>query len=920
MGITPQGVDLGSAYAEIVVDFSQVERDANAAFANIERGLSEKLNRIGKDIELVGRNMTLLLSPVSAFVAQGVFAFASFDEVMVEIQARTNATADDMARVKDVALDMGKNTMFSATEASQAMLEMLSSGSSLEEAIAALPDVLNLAAVGNIALGESADAVTDILAQYQADISRSTEVVDALSAASQSSSATIPDLIAAFQNVGPVAKMFGLDIDETAAVLAVFAENGIKGSEAGTQLKSMLLNMSRDTKEVQNAWNDLGTSLYDAEGNMRNIDDVIADINEGLKDKTPEERQRIITDLAGSYGVMGMEALLAADGIDGMMTKMDESTDAADIASAKMNSWKGIVNQVKSSIETLSITTIGPLVDEYLKPLATEVIGIINTFNDWMIANPELAEQLGVLLGVLAVLGPTIFGVGTAITFLTGPVGLITLGILAAVLAIGALWIAYEQNFMGFGDGVDAVAAVVIPALESIADWIGKIVDAIMEGDWDEASKLLSQGLETALDTLGDMALDAGAWLNSAILEPLAEALAAVDWGQALADAGDILLGILQVIGAAASTIGTWVYDNIIAPIAGALDEWISSGQAEEDLRAFGEGVLSVIQSGLAFAEDGMNWVKENLLDPIIAKLVDYVESGDLAEDVREFGEWYRNALIEVIKFAADGMEWIKDNITLPVINALVDWVTNDAVDDLTAFGSGVLDAIKAVIDLHEDATDFINDNIITPFIEGFTGLDLTALADAAALIGTGIMDAIGGAVSAGISIVEGIVKGAINAIIPDNVSLSIPSITIPNPLPGDNDYRIGGGSVSISLPNPFQGYAEGGEYPAGQPRMVGERGIEMDVPRASGMVIANDQLATALNVLTGGNLRGLMGDAGAGDGAGGGITINGGVNITIDETAIPAGATARDVGEAVWAKFTEAMRAKGGGTVGAGA
>lgn len=585
MGITPQGVDLGSAYAEVVVDFSNVERAANTAFANMERGLLDKVNRIGVGMQTVGRNVSLMLAPVSAFVTQGVFAFANFDEILTEIEARTGATADEMERVKQVSLEMGKNTQFSASEASQAMLEMLSSGSSLEEAIAGLPHVLSLAAAGSIELGHSADAVTDILAQFQLGMEDSEEVVNALAAASQKSSATIPDLVEAFARVGGMAASFGLSVDDTAAVLAVFAENGIKGARAGGELQSMLKNMSRTTPDVQEAWTELGISLFDAEGNARDFNDVITDLDGALEGMTDEQRIDYIYRLAGAEGALGLQALLASDGIGQMQSNMSEATSASDLAESKMNSFKGVINQVKSSIETLSITVLGPLVEDYLQPLGLELVDLINVLNDWMLANPELASQLGLVLGLLAILGPTIFGVGTAITLLGSAAGIASIAVVAIAGALGALWIAYEQNFMGFGDAVDEVAADLLPTLQSIADWFGNVADAIRNEDWDRLGDLIKDGFSAAWDAIGDlgesaleafsdidwqkvwddanqMSIDFTKWRDETITQPLKDAIADIDWGKLWNDANR-----------ASQENSQWQQENLINPFSDWLKE-----------------------------------------------------------------------------------------------------------------------------------------------------------------------------------------------------------------------------------------------------------------------------------------------------------------------------------------------------------
>ena len=143
---------------------------------------------------------------------------------------------------------MGRDTKFSASQAAQGMLELITSGSSAEEAIATIPQVLSLAAAAGLDLGHAADGVTDVMAQFGLGVEDAGTVVNAFTQAAGSSSATAADLIDAMKNGGAMASGFGLDVEQTAAAMAVLAENGLKGAEAGTALKSFFLNATRGFK------------------------------------------------------------------------------------------------------------------------------------------------------------------------------------------------------------------------------------------------------------------------------------------------------------------------------------------------------------------------------------------------------------------------------------------------------------------------------------------------------------------------------------------------------------------------------------------------------------------------------------------------------------------------------------------------
>ncbi|HRF98502.1 MAG TPA: phage tail tape measure protein, partial [Aggregatilineales bacterium] len=169
----------------------------------------------------------------------------------------------------------------------------------------------------------------------------------ALAQAANASRADVADLGQALANVGPIASNFGLDVEETSAILGVFANNNIMGAEAGTQLKSMLLNMTRPTEDVQKAYKELGVSLYDSEGNVRDFNTVMLELDAVL-DTLPVERQNeLMQMLGGSYGIVGLSALRASDGIGEMLAEMATAPEAGALAQGFMDTFAGKVESLR---------------------------------------------------------------------------------------------------------------------------------------------------------------------------------------------------------------------------------------------------------------------------------------------------------------------------------------------------------------------------------------------------------------------------------------------------------------------------------------------------------------------------------------------------------------------------------------------
>lgn len=453
---------------------------------------ANKLQSIGSSMTNLGSKMTMgITAPIVGMGVAMFKTFSDFQDIMVELEARTGSTAEEMKKMEQFALEMGKATAFSATEAAQALLELTSSGSSAAEAMEMLPHVLDLAAAGALELGAAADGVTDILAQFQLEAEAAEWVVNMLAKAAGASSATVDDLVQAMANVGPVAAQFGMGVDETAAALAVLAENGIKGAEAGTALKSMLSNMSHQTNTVLGAWEQLGVSMFDAAGNMRPIDDVLKDINVSMADMTMEEQIHITDALAGSYGKTALNALLAADGISAMDVAMSNAALASDVADARMNTLSGAFDSLMGSLETLGIV-LGGLGEGPLTSFIKVLTSVINKVTEWVQANPKLAQMVMVFLAIVAALGPLLVIIGSivgaigtisaAITALGGGAAIAALGTLAApFLAIFAAIVAIGIALKMLFPYIVQLGEIIFLSFAKVGGWIVEFFNGVVE-------------------------------------------------------------------------------------------------------------------------------------------------------------------------------------------------------------------------------------------------------------------------------------------------------------------------------------------------------------------------------------------------------------------------------------------------------
>jgi TP901 family phage tail tape measure protein len=527
------------------------------------------LKGLSSTLTSVGQKMTMgITAPLVGMGVAMMKTFADFENVMVEIEARTGATAEEMKKMNALAIEMGRVTKFSATEAAQALLELTSSGQSAAQAMATLPHVLNLAAAGNIELGRAADGVTDILAQYQLGVKAAASVTDILTKAAGASSATVESMIDAFSNVGPVAKAFGMSIADTAAALAVLHENGIKGAEAGTALKSMLTNMSRNTEAASQAWRDLGLSMYNADGSMKNIDDLFKEINKAMEDMTMKEQNQITQDLAGSYGMLAFNSLRVANGTSEMRNQMNAAAGAEEVAAAMSKTLTGRWDALMSSVETLSIV-LGQMAAGPLGDFLGWLTDCINAFSSWAETNPAMAQTLMIILGIVAAVGPLLVVVGSLLgaflqiqafmiafpavaavfsgawALILGPIGLL----IGAVLLLVAIW----NNWFGIRD---ILVAVFTPMIQAVQNFVWTVINLIPK--LIGAFGMILEGWRKIFTQFGVSASQLGTIIWEGIKNGFSQA------GTSISQLGTIIFERLKTLGSQMFILGEAIINGLI--------------------------------------------------------------------------------------------------------------------------------------------------------------------------------------------------------------------------------------------------------------------------------------------------------------------------------------------------------------------
>ena len=517
----PGGVSLGSAHGEIVISTDQAEQNIQS--------LADTMRKAGTAMSLG------VTAPLVGIAATAIDSAADFEQSLNIMAQVSGATADQMATLQAQALEMGAVTSFSAGEAAQAQLELAKAGLSVNDIISATPGVLDMAAAGGMGLAESAEIAANAMNAFNLPASEMPAIANMLAAAANASSVDIGDLAMAMKMSGAVFAANKQPMDDMVTALAMLGNAGLKGSDAGTSLKTMLLSLASPTDKANKAMNAIGLSVYDASGNMRGFSDIMSDLSGITAKMTDAERNNALSVIFGSDAIRAATIISRDYGTswDGISDALGNGTAAADVANARMKGVGGAIEYLKGSIDSFLIGAALPYM---------AVIGnIIRSGADMLTAFSALPQPVmdaAVAFGaVLAAAGPVmlaITGITAAIGFLLSPIGLLVVGI-GAVAAGFVLW---SQNVGGIQEQVAQLAGNflslaeattginftgIIGGLSSFGSYIGAVIeDGDYMNDW---LTHLPESIQPATEAFGRFVAAVGDLVQTGDVQKFADEL-----------------------------------------------------------------------------------------------------------------------------------------------------------------------------------------------------------------------------------------------------------------------------------------------------------------------------------------------------------------------------------------------------------
>ena len=430
-------------------ELKRLEEQANQSATALQKisATGEKLQEAGGKIEGAGKKLLPVTATVTALGTASVKTAADFEASMSKVAAVSGATGSELEALSAKAREMGSKTKFSASEAAEAMNYMAMAGWKTEDMLSGIEGVMNLAAASGEDLATTSDIVTDALTAFGLSAQDSGHFADVLAAASSNANTNVSMMGETFKYCAPIAGALGFSVEDTAEAIGLMANAGIKSTQAGTSLRTIMTNLSGEVKICGENIGEVTVATTNADGSMRDLSDILADCRTAFNGLSESEKAAAAESLVGKNAMSGFLALMNAG--EGDITKLSGAIDncngaAQSMADTMNNNLEGQLTILKSQLQELAISF-----GEILLPAVKKIVGWVQGFIDVLNSLPDGVKEtivtvalIAAALGpVLIIIGKIITAVGTIMTIVPKVVGVIK-AVKTAFLALNATMLA----------------------------------------------------------------------------------------------------------------------------------------------------------------------------------------------------------------------------------------------------------------------------------------------------------------------------------------------------------------------------------------------------------------------------------------------------------------------------------------------
>lgn len=694
--ISPEGMDaLQREIIETTNDYKALRKEVGSANANLAK-VSAVSGEFGNKVKGVGQSLLPVTGALTGVGVASTVMANNFNDAMSQAAGALDKPMSEMEDLRQLAIQTGQDTVFSATDAGNAITELAKGG--LTEAdikAGALKTTMDLAASSGMDLGEAANVVVQAMGAFGLSANKSAEAANALAGAAAASSTDVEPLTQALAQCSAGAKNAGWSIQETTAVLARFADAGIEGSDAGTSLKTMLQRLAAPTSEAAaTKIETLGIKTRDASGNLLGAAEMAQELQDKLGGLDAASRDAALSAIFGS-DAMRAATVMMDSGTEGLQKYINAANDqeaAQRLANSQMSDGSRAIEELKGSLETAAIQ-IGDTLAPIIQKVAELITALVNKFS----ALPEGVQQVIVVVGILvAALGPLLMiigqislgisavagvlsklsGIGGVVTKLvggiktavTGLLGMITAHpVIAAITAIIVILVALYNKCEWFRDGVNGILKAIKDGFFAAWDGIVEFFTETIPNAWNEmlSSLLANPTIRTIVTTITDSFTKLKENLNG------------------------IWNGIKQL----AQNAWEFIKNATLAPVLLMID--LVTGDFEK-LKSDLENILNNIKNAVANIWDSIKEITSNIWNEIknvVSTLVSLVKETAIS-GFEALRDGIKNAIRELPKIVSDIFEKIGSTISGWIDNAW-EW----GADFINGLKEGILSGVRGIVD-----------------------------------------------------------------------------------------------------------------------------------------------------------------------------------------------------------------------------
>ncbi len=674
----------------------------------------------GNKVKGVGQSLLPVTGALTGVGAASTVMANNFNDAMSQAAGALDKPMSEMEDLRQLAIQTGQDTVFSATDAGNAITELAKGG--LTEAdikAGALKTTMDLAASSGMDLGEAANVVVQAMGAFGLSANESAEAANALAGAAAASSTDVEPLTQALAQCSAGAKNAGWSIQETTAVLARFADAGIEGSDAGTSLKTMLQRLAAPTDSAATMIEQLGIQTRDSSGTLLGASEIAEELQDKLGGLDSASRDAALSTIFGS-DAMRAATVMMNSGTEGLQKYIDAANDqeaAQRLANSQMSDGSRAIEELKGSLETAAIQ-IGDTLAPIVQKVAELITALVNKFS----ALPEGVQQVIVVVGILvAALGPLLMvigqislgisavagtlsklsGIGGVVTNLiggiktavTGLLGIITAHpVIAAITAIIVTLVALYNKFEWFRDGVNGILKAIKDGFFAAWDGIVEFFTETIPNAWNEMVSFF-QGIPAWWNGIWDSVQAKFESVWTSIMEiPIIKELISIikdSFERLKEDLGGIWTGIKML----AENTWEFIKNATLAPVLLLID--LVTGDFEK-LKSDLENILNNIKNAVANIWDSIKEITSNIWNEIknvVSTLVSLVKETAIS-GFEALRDGIKNAIRELPKIVSDIFEKIGSTISGWIDNAW-EW----GADFINGLKEGILSGVRGIVD-----------------------------------------------------------------------------------------------------------------------------------------------------------------------------------------------------------------------------